>query len=148
LDKFSDTIWGFPIKIKADCQVLRDVLLNDHLNAAHAQWRDGILAHKIVDVRHVPGKLNMIADGLSQQWEGHPWDEGLEDGSNWTVSEDWEANSGLINDILTTEISTDPNMFSSLQQQFANEPIFLEVIESIAQLNSEKSLHNCKRTKY
>lgn len=88
LDKFSDTIWGFPVEIETDCQALRDVLLSDNLNAAHARWRDGIIAHRIVDVRHVPGKLNVIADGLSRQWEGQPRDEGMEDGSTWTVSED------------------------------------------------------------
>lgn len=49
-------------------------MINDHLNAAHARWRDGILAHNIVDVRHVPGKLNVVADGLSRQWEGQPRD--------------------------------------------------------------------------
>jgi hypothetical protein len=50
LDKFADTIWGFPVELEMDCQVLRDVLLNDTLNATHAQWRDGVLAHHIVDV--------------------------------------------------------------------------------------------------
>ncbi|KAG2743047.1 hypothetical protein P692DRAFT_20747766, partial [Suillus brevipes Sb2] len=69
LDKFSDVVWGFLVEIETNCQALKDVLLNDHLSAAHARWRDGILAHNIIDVRHVPGKLNVIADGLSWQWE-------------------------------------------------------------------------------
>jgi len=55
------------------------------MNVAHACWRDGILAHRIIDVRHVPGKLNVIADGLSRQWEGQPRNIGLLDGSDWTV---------------------------------------------------------------
>ena len=36
LNKFSDTIWGFPVEIETDCQVLCDILLSDNLNAAHA----------------------------------------------------------------------------------------------------------------
>ena len=64
LDKFGDTIWGFPVKLKTDCQALHDVLLSDTLNATHARWRDGVLALHIVDVRHIPGISN-IADGVS-----------------------------------------------------------------------------------
>jgi len=65
LDQFSDTIWGFPIEIETDCQALKDVLSNDNMSAAHARWRDGIIAHNIIAVRHVPGRLNVVADGLS-----------------------------------------------------------------------------------
>src|SRR6267154_2136499 len=148
LDKFSDTIWGFPVEIETDCQALRDVLLSDNLNAAHARWRDSILAHNIVDVRHVPGKLNVIADGLSWQWEGQPRDEGLEDGSAWTVSEDWEAHSSIINDILFLNKDTNLNTSSSLRQRFINEPVFLQVIESIKQVDSTKPLRDRKRAKH
>ena len=65
LDKFSNTIWGFPVEIETDCQALRDHLMNDKLSSTHARWREGILAHQIIDVRHVPGRINVIADGLS-----------------------------------------------------------------------------------
>jgi hypothetical protein len=64
LDKFADITWGFPIEVETDCQALHDHLLNDKLCATHARWRDGILAHQITDIRHVPGRLN-VADGLS-----------------------------------------------------------------------------------
>ena len=50
LDKFSDLIWGYPVELETDCQALRDHLLNDKLNSTHAHWRDGVLAHQIVDV--------------------------------------------------------------------------------------------------
>jgi hypothetical protein len=63
LDKFTDIIWGFPVEVETDCQALRDHLMNDKLSATHARWRDGILAHQITDVRHVPGRLNVVADG-------------------------------------------------------------------------------------
>ncbi|TFY82945.1 hypothetical protein EWM64_g1070 [Hericium alpestre] len=75
LDKFSDIIWGFPVIVETDCQALRDVLLSDGLNSIHARWRDGILAYQIIDVKHVPGRLNVVADGLSRKAEGLPHTE-------------------------------------------------------------------------
>jgi hypothetical protein len=98
LIKFSSIIWGFPIEVETDCNALKDTLLNNNLNVAHARWREGILSYNIVDVRHVPGKLNVVADGLSQMWEGQPRVKG--DGSEWSVNEDWEACTELANDIL------------------------------------------------
>jgi hypothetical protein len=50
LDKFDDIIWGFPIEVEIDCQALQDVLLSPELNATHARWHDGVLAHQIIDV--------------------------------------------------------------------------------------------------
>jgi hypothetical protein len=55
--------------METDCQALCDMLLSEKLNAIHAHWRDSILAHQITNVRHVPGKINVIADGISYQWE-------------------------------------------------------------------------------
>ena len=55
LDKFNDIIWGLPVELETDCQALHDILLSDELNATHIRWQDGVLAHQIVDVRHIPG---------------------------------------------------------------------------------------------
>ena len=38
LDKFLDIVYGYPIKIKTDCQALHNVLMNDKLSATHARW--------------------------------------------------------------------------------------------------------------
>jgi hypothetical protein len=35
LDKFSDIIWGFPVEIETDCQVLKDTLLSEKLSVVH-----------------------------------------------------------------------------------------------------------------
>lgn len=67
LNKFFDIIWGFPIKLETDCQALRDEMILDKLNVTHARWRDGILAHNIVDIRHMLGRINVVADGLSRK---------------------------------------------------------------------------------
>ena len=69
LDHFSDLIWGFLVEIETDCKALKDVLSSNTISAAHARWRDRIIAHNIVAVRHVPGHLNVVADGLSHQWD-------------------------------------------------------------------------------
>jgi RNase H-like domain found in reverse transcriptase len=50
LDKFSNIIWGFPIKIKTDCQALYNTLLSKKLSTVHAHWQDGILVYQIVDI--------------------------------------------------------------------------------------------------
>ena len=68
MDKFADVLWGFPVEIQTDCQALHDMLMNEKFPAAHARWQDGILAHQIVDVRHIKGKNNLVGDGLSRQW--------------------------------------------------------------------------------
>jgi hypothetical protein len=88
LDKCGDMLWGYPIEIETDCQALRDHLLNDKSNSTHTRWRDGILAHNIVDVCHRPGRLNPAADGLSRKFVNLPKESG--DGHEWTVSEDWK----------------------------------------------------------
>ena len=145
LDKFSDITWGFPIEVETDCQALRDHLLNDKLSATHARWRDGILAHQITDIRHVPGRLNVVADGLSRANEGTENEEG--DGSSWTVSEDWEANTGLTHDIFQLTTARTPEM-AELRERFKNEPIFAEVIDAILETDQETSLRQKKRARH
>ena len=144
LDKFLDITWGFPIKIETDCQALRDHLLNDKLSATHARWRDGILAHQITDIRHVPGRLNVVADGLSRAREGMD-NEG--DGSEWTVSEDWESNVGLTHDIFQLTEAKTPEM-ATLRERFKEEPIFAEVIDAILGMDQDAGLRQKKRARH
>ena len=138
LDKFSDIVWGFPIELETDCQALRDTLMNDKLNATHARWRDGILAHQIIDVRHIPGKSNVVADGLSRQLEGAPRTE--TDGSTWTVCEDWEANEGIINDVFAVgESVVEEQLADTLLDRFKGEAVFREVIEALLDIADPQS---------
>ena len=119
--------------------------MNDKLSATHAHWMDGILAHQIIDVRHLPGQINVVADGLSRACEGAPHKEG--DGSQWTVSEDWEATTGLTHDIF---LLTDPTLpaISNLRERFKDEPIFLEVVEALLQLDQGKDIKARKRARH
>ena len=145
LDKFSDTIWGFPVEIETNCQALRDHLVNDKLSSTHARWRESILAHQIIDVRHVPGRVNVVADGLSRANEGSPNEAG--DGSQWTVSEDWETTTGLTHDIFYTTDPTTPEV-TQLRDRFKDEPIFLEVIDALLNLDQGKSVRLRKRARH
>ncbi|KIK11835.1 hypothetical protein PISMIDRAFT_121982, partial [Pisolithus microcarpus 441] len=124
LDHFSDVIWGYPVEVETDCLALWDVLINDNISVVHTQWRDGILAHNIVAVRHIPGKLNVIADGLSQQWD--MTDHMQDDGCQWSVNPDPKALSGLVNDVFTIDHI----------ERFTNEPVFLEVIDAVLNINT------------
>ena len=92
-DKFSDIVYGYPVEVETNCQALCDTLMNDKLSATHARWRDGVLAHNIVNVQHIPGITN-IADGISRQYENTPKSGG--DGSEWEVNSDWESGVGLV----------------------------------------------------
>ena len=128
LDKFDDIIWGSPVEIETDCQALRDILLNDDLNATHAWWRDGVIAHQIVDVRHIPGKANLVGDGLSRKDEANPRIEG--DGSSWSVTPDWENARGLEYDLFSVSANPD-TLHNKLRTRFKDERVFVEVVDAI-----------------
>ncbi|THG96055.1 hypothetical protein EW026_g5699 [Hermanssonia centrifuga] len=139
LDKFSDIVWGFPIEIETDCSALRYVLTNDKLNDTHARWRDSVLAHQIIAVRHIPGQTN-VADSVSREGEGHLHEPG--DGSDWTVYEDWEHREGLVNDILRVE---EASPGSHLLRRFTEEPLFLEVINAIQDTDDDSMSDRMKQ---
>ncbi|GLB38087.1 putative retrotransposable element Tf2 155 kDa protein type 1-like [Lyophyllum shimeji] len=146
LDKFSDVVWGYPIELETDCQALRDHLMNDKLNSTHARWRDGVLAYQIMDVRHRPGRLNLVADGISRKYVNLPKESG--DGHEWTVSEDWEARTGLQNDIFRITEASHLSAYTSLRERFVKEKIFLEVIDSLLELDQGRSLRERKKARH
>ena len=119
------------MEIETDCKALKDVLSNDNILAAHGRWRDGILAHNIVAIRHVPGCLNGIADGLSRQWDNTSRTDCSEpDGSEWSVNPELETLSGLVNNMFTIDKLSPDNQ--DLRNCFQHEPLFLEVIDAIS----------------
>jgi hypothetical protein len=135
LDKFSDLIEGFPVELETDCQALQDHLLNDRLSATHARWREVVLNHQIVDVRHRPGKDNVVADGLSRRFMGASLTRG--DGHEWTVCEDWEARTGLTHAFFHI---AEESQYSDLLTRFKDENIFWQVIEALLKLDHRTSL--------
>lgn len=142
-DKFTDILYGFPVEVETDCQALRDVLLSEKLSATHARWRDGVLAHRITDVRHVPGVTN-IADGLSRQYEGLPHTPG--DGSDWTVNPDWEAKEGIINDMF--HVSLRETQQADLRHCLRDEPLYIQVIDALEDLDHAQALPDRMRARH
>ena len=138
-DKFSDIVYGYPVEVETDCQALRDVLVNDKLSATHARWRDSVLAHNIIDVRHIPGVTN-IADGISRQYENT--EKAGDNGSNHTVSPDWERQAGLAYDAYCIVPSTEN---AGLRERFKSEPLFLDVIDALEGVKHSRNLREQKR---
>jgi len=103
-------------------------MLSDNLNATHARWRDGISSHQIVDVRHIPGRINLVGDGISHKDEDLPHEP--DNSSSWSVTPDWETARGLEYDLFSVEeiLST---LHSQLREHFMEEPVFLEVIDAL-----------------
>jgi len=97
-----------------------------------------VLAHNIVDVRHVPGVTN-IADGLSRQHEGQPHTD--MDGSNWTVSPDWEQREGLILGIYQVVVKDTEDLLT----RFEKEPLFRTIVEALEVINGEATIREKKR---
>jgi hypothetical protein len=127
-DKFSDILHGYPVEVKTNCQALRDTLMSDKLS----RWCDGVLAHNIIDVWHVPG----ISDGLSRQYEDTPKQD--KDGSEWTVNPDWEQGEGLVFGINHVLIAPD---IVALRDRFKDEPTLQQVVDALQGIKSGLGLH-------
>lgn len=157
LDEFSDIIFSFPIKIETDCQALRDMMISKKLNSMHARWRESILLHHIVGYQ--PGKTNQAANGLSRMYEGVEEYEG--DGHEWTVNEDWEPQTGLAHDIFKVSslevilkdtckvlgVAPSANI-ELLHTRFKDEKLYLQVIDSIFELDHGKDKRERGRAKH
>ncbi|KAF8685482.1 hypothetical protein RHS04_00782 [Rhizoctonia solani] len=94
-DSFAQIIAAQDIEVETDCKALADLLGNKKISSTHERWRNTIVAHRIVAVRHQPGAENPVCDGLSRMWQ---YQEDSEEGNGReeTVDPDWEAHKGLL----------------------------------------------------
>jgi len=127
LDEFEPYIYGSPLEIETDCQALRDCLLQEKMSVHHSRWKESILAHNIIAIRHRPGVENPVADGLSRMWDGHK--RTAADGSDWSVLPNWEATKGIVNDVLI--ISYVPPHTHPLETQFAGDLFFEPIVKHL-----------------
>ncbi|EPQ28316.1 uncharacterized protein PFL1_04143 [Pseudozyma flocculosa PF-1] len=67
LDKFAPYTFGQPIVLVTDCQALKQILDLDRFPNAHARWREELLRHDIVRVKHVSGRSHQLAHSLSHR---------------------------------------------------------------------------------
>ena len=134
LDKFHDTIIGWPVEIETDCQALANFLSNDNLPAVQARRKEAILAHSIVSVRHRSGKSN-FTDGLSRMWAGHQ-----REGDDWTVSPDWDSVQ-IPNDLFGVEQAE----ADQLRTRFKDDPYFLSLIDAVeGKPSGKQAFHRAK----
>jgi hypothetical protein len=118
------------------------MLLNNKLVSAHTRWCDGILAHQIIDVRHIKGKNNLV-DGISRQWAPGS-KQTLTDGSAWSVNPDWEEHTGLVHDIFRVTPTDGTDLTNVLETHFTMEPLFLQVVLAICDKDHALVLRDCK----
>jgi hypothetical protein len=125
-----------------DCQALRDCLLKEKMSVHHSRWKESILAHNIIDIRHRPGIENPVADGLSQMWRNRK--RKLEDGSNWSVLPDWEATKGLHNDVMSISTSQ-PILPYKLEDRFKGDGFFELIVYHLLGHDSGSSISERRR---
>ena len=65
------------------------------------------------------------------------------DGSDWTVCEDWESGTGIVNDLLTIDSTIEP-----LCEHFQNKLVFLEVIDALHRLTGHITDSKCQRAQH
>jgi hypothetical protein len=157
LDKFSNIVWGQPIKLKTDCSALRDVLMNDKATVAHERWRNGVLRYNIVSAEHIKGVDNTAADLISRKFEGVEKEAG--DGHEWTVSPDWEANEGIVDDMFSVVVAgaeeegvylvaSLPVGTMALRERFKDEAMYVEVLDAIFELDVGKTMKARRKAKH
>jgi hypothetical protein len=101
------------------------------------------MGHHIVDCRHKPGHLNQAADGISHQFTDNPGRKG--DGHEWTVNPSWAANTGLTDDIWPAQLDETQ---TNLRARFVNEPLFLEVIDAMHNIDHGKRVRDKRRARH
>src|SRR6266481_3897926 len=135
LDDFNSMIYGSPIEIETDCQVLQDVLLNKKQSSTHVRWEESIVCQNIIDIRHHPGVTNVVADAISRKWSETRGPGHNDDRVSWSVRPDWEAMSGMVNDMMQIAETTETAEHTRLCQEFADDPWLTEVVEALTNGN-------------
>ncbi|KIM44037.1 hypothetical protein M413DRAFT_55140, partial [Hebeloma cylindrosporum] len=70
------------------------------------------------------------------------------DGHEWTVSEDWEARTGMTNDIFHISSVTPSPASVEMLERFMNEKVFRDIVGSLLELDHGKSLKDRKRARH
>jgi hypothetical protein len=91
-------------------------------------------------VQHVPGKVNVVADSLSHQWEYQPEQE--ENSYEWTINLDRDEMVGLMNDILLTQDQEPKKQVQALKECLKAKHLFIEVIDAIMVQDSTKTVQD------
>jgi hypothetical protein len=150
LDEFDPYIYGTPIEIETDCQALRDCLLKEKMSTHHSRWKESILAHNIIDIRHRPGIENPVADGLSRMWQNRK--RSPSDGSTWSVLPDWETTRGIHNNVMSVDTSPPPTNATplpyELEDRFKGDTFFEPIIRHLLGHDAGSNISERRRAKH
>jgi hypothetical protein len=98
------------------------------------------MGYQIVRAEHVKGTENTVVDVLSRADKGKLKVHG--DSSEWILSPDWEAQLGIVNNLFMVGIEGStylvmpvPKGTMALQEWFKDEPIYLQVIDMLMEIN-------------
>ncbi len=97
----------------------------------HARWEESIVCRNIVDIQHRPGVTNVVADAISRKWAEAKGPSKDGDGADWSVRPDWEASSGISNDIMQVMTAGHADESASLHEQFADDPWLSDVVNAL-----------------
>jgi hypothetical protein len=98
-DKFATYVAGEPIILESDARAVLDFLEKEHLPPAHARWKEAVLGHEIIEVRHRPGVSNPMDGPTREGMSAPPSTEAVDPG--------WETETGMINDLYMADRSED-----------------------------------------
>lgn len=68
------------------------------------------------------------------------------DGHEWTVSKDWDTNTGLTHDLFQVESVT--TEYEALRACFKAEPMFLSIIDTILELDQGKNVWDKRKARH
>jgi hypothetical protein len=146
LDEFDQYVFGSPIELETDCQALRDCLMKEKMSVHHSRWKESILAHNIIDIRHRPGIENPVADGLSRKWEFRK--PRPQDGSEWSVLPDWETAQGIRNDIMSLTDREPQQGQHPLETRFKDDAFFQPIVQHLLGRRAGETISECKRARH
>ncbi|KAF9553002.1 hypothetical protein CPC08DRAFT_612428, partial [Agrocybe pediades] len=93
-----------------------------------------------------------VADGLSRQYVNRPLEDN--DGHLWTVSEDWEARTGLAHDVFVvggvdeSAERVGDGVIEALLERFAEDEIFLGVVKALSNRDGDVALRERRRARH
>ncbi len=72
-----------------------------------------------------------MADAISWKWLEVRGPSKDRDGAEWSVRPDWEANKGVVNDIMQLAAGQETDKFADIHKQFADDPWLIEVMNAL-----------------
>ena len=89
----------------------------------------------------------MVADAISRKWSEARERERTEDGASWSVQPDWEASSGITNNIMQIRMAKEIEEQTKLRRQFADDPWLSEVVEALTG-GDMQDIRTCRRARH